>query len=266
MTLAELTARLAASAIPDPETDARLLLTHCFDISDAALRADPQRDFASDALTRALDRRLKREPLQHILGEVDFYGETYQVSADCLIPRADTELLVDEAIRLLPKNARFADLCTGSGCIAISVCAHRFDLTALAVDVSEAALSLAQTNAARNGVAEKISFFKDSVLAPALQERRFDAILSNPPYIPTAHLVQLAPELSFEPRIALDGGADGMLFYRAILQNFSAPLYLFEIGYDQREDILALAQERGLRARVLRDFGGNDRLAILEEA
>ena len=264
MTLTELTARLTAGGIPDPETDARLLLTHCCGVSDAALRADPQRDFVSDALMRAIDRRLKREPLQHILGEVDFYSETYQVSADCLIPRADTELLVEEAIRLLPKNARFADLCTGSGCIAISVCAHRPDLSALAMDISERALALAQKIAVRNGVAEKISFFKDSVIDPIAKDQRFDAVLSNPPYIPTKDLASLAPELSFEPRIALDGGEDGMLFYRSILNNFTAPLYLFEIGYDQKEAILALAKEKELRARVLRDFGGNDRLAILE--
>ena len=264
MTLFELKETLARGGIPDPETDALLLLTHVFGITNAACRADPNKDYDSPALHAAVKRRLRREPLQHILGEVWFYDEKYEVSADCLIPRADTELLVEEAIRLLPPNAHFADLCTGSGCIAVSVCAHRKDLRATAVDISEAALAIAARNAEKNGVRDRISFLHDDLLTPHAADRIvFDAILSNPPYIPTEVVGTLAPELAFEPSIALDGGADGLVFYRALLRHFHAPLFLFEIGYDQKEAILLLAKQHGYDAKVCRDLGGNDRLAVL---
>lgn len=265
MTLAELTHRLREGGIPDAETDARLLLCHFESVSPALLFAEPSRDYQSDALEAAVRRRLTREPLQHIIGTVCFFEECYEVSSKCLVPRSDTELLVEQAIRRLPKGARFADLGTGSGCIAISVLAHRKDLTALAVDISEDALSIARRNAERNGVSDRVSFVcADMLNAPATLLAGVSAILSNPPYIRAEALATLSPELAFEPRTALDGGEDGLLFYREILARFPAPLYLFEIGFDQREGILRLAEQNGLCGEVLCDLGGRDRLAVLK--
>lgn len=265
MTLLSLTKRLREGGISEADIEARLLLSHFCGVSPAALLADRARDYKSEALEAAVARRLTREPLAHILGEVGFFEESYFVSPDCLIPRSDTELLVEKAIALLPRGARFADLCTGSGCIAVSVLAHRPDLSALAVDLSDAALSLAQRNAARNGVAERIDFLKDDVLSPACLKNDFDVILSNPPYIPTEVVPTLAPELAHEPKMALDGGEDGLLFYRALLKHFSPSLFLLEIGFDQGKDIAHLGEEYGYAVTVERDLGGNDRLAILKK-
>ena len=266
MTLAELSHTLAKMGVPDPSTEARLLLSHLFDLSFAALLAEPMRSYESDALFDALARRKKREPLQHILGEVFFYGERYTVSADCLIPRADTELLVEEAIRRLPKGAVFADLCTGSGCIALSVLAHRPDLSAVAADLSDAALAVAKKNAAALGLSDRIRFFKCDLLSDPLPFDLPEHLLSNPPYISRSVLPTLAPELAYEPQMALDGGEDGLLFYRSFLSRFSPRLFLLEIGYDQGAALLSLAQSANYRAQILRDAGGCDRVAVLENA
>ena len=266
MTLKELEARLAEHGIPDPATDARLLISHLFGVSPALLLAERGRDYKSDALEDAVTRRCARVPLQHILGEVWFYGERYTVSRDCLSPRADTELLVEDACRTLPEGVCFADLCTGSGCIALSVLLHRPDLSAIAVDVSESALAIARSNAEALGLSSRVRFVLCDIIKDELSFPLPDYILSNPPYIRTDVIPTLAPELSYEPRIALDGGDDGLLFYRAMLERFSPRAFYFEIGFDQREAVCALGEEKGYRARASRDAGGCDRLVVLEKA
>lgn len=264
MTFADLKRALLDGGVSDADTEARLLLCHLFGISSASLYAEPERDYDSEALNDTLSRRLAREPLAYILGEAAFFEEIYEVSPDCLIPRTDTELLVEKAIALLPKGIRFADLGTGSGCVAISVLAHREDLSAVAVDVSEDTLSLASRNAKRNGVWERFSPLLADMRAKSVSlASGVGAILSNPPYIERRVIDTLDPELSFEPRIALDGGEDGLDFYRAILSGYSVPLYLFEIGFDQGNALRALAKEHGLSASIYQDLGGRDRVAVL---
>ena len=225
--------------------------------------------FDGKARERALACRLAREPLQYILGQWWFYRECYEVSADCLIPRSDTEILVEEAIRLLPQNARFLDLCTGSGCVAISTLANRPDLSAIAVDFFEPTLALATRNAVRNGVEERISFVRADVLqAPQITER-FDAILANPPYIPNAVVPTLQREVQREPAAALCGGNDGLDFHRSILKNWRTVLkkdgfLLLEIGYDQAQALTSLAAQCGLGCTVKKDLGGCDRVVLLQ--
>lgn len=263
MTLRETTARLREAGIENADWEARLLFCHfgAFRASDL-IGTDP--DLSVPAFQDALNRRLAREPLQYILGEVGFCHERYLVSPACLIPRPDTELLVEEAIRRLPHGGIFADFCTGSGCIAISVLCARTDLTADAYDISEDALAMARKNAVRNGVADRIRFHTCDLLSET-PVGRWDAILSNPPYIPTETVDTLLPELTHEPRIALDGGPDGLDFYRAILGGISVPLCLFEIGYDQKEEIVRLGVAHGYRTEVLTDLGGNPRCAVLKQ-
>lgn len=265
MTLAELSRLLSTGGVPDPDTDARLLISHLFGVSPAALYADRERSYESDALRLAVKRRLAREPLQYILGEAAFFEELYEVSPDCLIPRADTELLVEKAIALLPSGAHFADLGTGSGCVAISVLAHRGDLSAAALDVSESALALATRNAEKNGVSDRFTPILSDMRAPLpASAGNVTAILSNPPYIAAAVVDTLERELFFEPRLALDGGDDGLDFYRAILDTHKVSLYLFEIGFDQGAALTALAQERGLFCEIFKDLGGRDRVAVIK--
>ncbi len=264
MTFLSLKNQLKQAGIEEADTEARLLLSHFFGISPAALYAEPLREYESEDLTVALARRLAREPLAYILGEIAFFEESYLVNSNCLIPRADTELLVEKAIELLPHGAHFADLCTGSGCIAISVLTHRKDTSALAADISDAALAIAQKNAERNGVSSRLTFIKEDILSPkVLKKDSFDVILSNPPYIRADVVPTLAPELSFEPSLALCGGDDGLIFYRKMLSYFSPALFFFEIGYDQGEALYRLGKENGFTAEICKDAGGNDRLAIL---
>ncbi len=224
--------------------------------------------FSGEALDAAVARRVAHEPLQYILGEWGFWRETYEVSPDCLVPRPDTEHLVERAIALLPKGARFLDLCTGSGCVAISTLCSRPDTTALALDVFEGTLALATRNAVRNGTSDRVQFLQADVLKTPPSMGQFDAILSNPPYIATDVVDTLSKEVQCEPRAALDGGVDGLVFYRAILTAWRPLLrpggfFLFEIGYDQGNQLRTLAREVGLAAEVFRDYGGNDRVVLI---
>lgn len=226
--------------------------------------------FTSAAERNDAYRRLgAREPLAYILGEWYFYGETYRVTPDVLIPRSDTEILVETAIKRIPRGSVFADLCTGSGCIAVSVLCHRPDLTAIAVDISDSALRIAQENAVINGVDKRVKFISgditsDSFAESLINSRKFDALLSNPPYIMSGVIGKLESEVLAEPLIALDGGNDGLRFYRALkhLRNNilkSGGITLLEIGYDQAESILRLF----CGGEILKDYGGNNRVFII---
>ena len=264
MTLDGLTLRLKDVGVPDPKTDAALLIRHFCGVSAAALLADRGRDYTSAALEAAVAARLKRTPLQYIIGETAFFDETYRVTPDVLIPRADTETLVEEAIARIPKGAAFGDLCAGSGCVGISILAHRPDLTATAVDVSSEALSIAAENAERNGVSDKLGCMRFDLLSgkhPRLA--RLPVLVANPPYILSSVMPSLEKEVKEEPALALDGGEDGLRFYRALLSFYSPSLFLFEIGYDQAEAVSALGREKGYFPTVKKDAGGRDRVVIL---
>ena len=180
--------------------------------------------------------------------------------------------MVELAIKYLPAGAYFADFCTGSGCIVTAVLANRPDTTAVAVDAFENTLAMARKNCEANGVGERVSLILRDLLQPldGAFERKFDCILSNPPYIPTEVVKGLAPELAHEPQVALDGGADGMRFYRHFLSESEKVLkdkgfWLFEIGYDQEQAIRDLSAELGFACSVERDLGGNPRVAIVRK-
>ena len=188
-------------------------------------------------------RRSRREPLQHILGSQEFYGMEFEVSSDVLIPRHDTETLVHEALKRMPGAVSVLDIGTGSGCIAVSL-ARQLPLAAVtAIDISGAALTVARRNAERNGVA--IEFLQGSLCEP-VTGRWFDLIVSNPPYIPRGDIEQLEPEVrDFDPRGALDGGADGLDIYRVLIPSALYCLnpsgwLLLEVGAGQAGDVAGL--------------------------
>jgi len=272
MTYSDICARLRAAGVENAEWDAQLLIERACGADGLAILGEPNRDYDGEWLEAAVLKRCAGEPLQYLLGEWEFYRQTYEVTPACLIPRPDTEILVEEAIRLLPEGAFFADLCTGSGCIAISTLAERPDTSALAVDLSAEALEVAKRNAVKNGVASRFFAERDDVLrlSEALLTRypRPTAILSNPPYIRTEVLQTLSREVLREPRMALDGGEDGLLFYRALLTLASRWLAdggfcLWEIGFDQGDSVSSMADELGFSCSLRRDYGGCDRVAIL---
>ncbi len=275
MTRADIEKRLARAGIAECREEAMILFCHFAGVSRAMALAEGGLDCADGALEAAVLRRERGEPLAYILGVAYFCNEEYEVSPDVLIPRADTERLVEEAVSRLPKNGRFADLCTGSGCIAISTLAARPDALADAYDISPAALALAKRNAARNGVEKRVFFHECDLLAThgapenALFPRApYDLILSNPPYLSSAEIAALDPSVSCEPTLALDGGDDGLTFYRHFLDACASLLapagaFLFEIGWEQGEALRALGAAHGFSVAILADLGGRDRVAVL---
>ena len=267
MKLSEAARLLSEAGISACREEARRLFSHIEGVPEYALIAsDPES--TSEAFAEAVARRCKREPLQYIIGEVGFYKETYKVTPDCLIPREDTEVLVDYAVKNLPSRARILDLCTGSGCIAISTVKNSQGTTAKALDISEGALRLAKENASLNGVAERVEFICHDVLSESIPSGSFDAILSNPPYVKDSVYPELEAEIHREPKIAFVGGEDGGDFYRHIAKFYKNSLtecgfIAFEIGYDQKLLIEDIAAAENMACEIKYDLSGNSRVAIL---
>lgn len=225
----------------------------------------PLNDSELAAYRALVTRRARREPLQHILGSQEFCGLDYEVSADVLVPRHDTELLVTEAVTRRPEALSVLDIGTGSGCIAVSLQQRLSGATVTATDISEAALAVAGRNAEKHGA--RIEFLHGSLFAP-VAGRRFDLIVSNPPYIPTADIGALDQEVrDFDPRTALDGGADGLHIYRSLVPAAVGHLnlggwLLVEIGIGQAGYIVPLFRQTGSFCEpiVAVDSGGIERV------
>ncbi len=269
MTRTELIAALEKAGEEDAASEAAILLDGLFGVSAASALIDRNREYDSAILGGAIERRKNNEPVQYIVGKAYFCNEVYYLNADCLIPRADTELLVLEAARLAPKNGCFADLFCGSGCVGISLASMRGDLGGVGVDISEGALEMAKKNAHVNGVSERVSFIYGDVAAAPLGNAKYDIITANPPYITAEEMCALDPEVLREPHLALYGGEDGLDLFCAMLDSCAANLadggyILCEIGCRQGEDACRIASEHGFDCKILRDFGGNPRVAKMK--
>ena len=256
---------LAQAGVPDPAVDAAFLLSHVTGTPHLLLRAEGWRELTQSQLTdyqALIDRRCQREPLQYILGETEFMGLTFHVEPGVLIPRADTEILVEKALAWMKPGARVLDIGTGSGAIAVSLAKLGRPAQVTAVDVSDRALEIARRNAERNGAT--VEFVKSDCFS-ALKGRKYDMIVSNPPYISEDEMRGLMPEVTREPELALFGGADGLDFYRRISRE--APEYLneggcllFEIGWLQKDAVSALVKAHIGEPFALRDYGQNWRV------
>jgi len=243
--------------IPSPRLDAELLVGHALGVDRVRLYLDFERPLTPEerASIRALvERRRRREPVAYIIGERAFYGRMFAVGPGVLVPRPDSETLIERALELLPKDApqRVLDVGTGSGCLGLTLAAERPLAEVTLVDVSEDALHVAQQNAQRLGVADRVTALRSdlftNVTAPA---GGFDLIVSNPPYIPTADLAGLMPDvIQHEPRLALDGGRDGLDLVRTLIGGARQRLraggaLLIEIGIGQADACVALLTEAG---------------------
>ena len=258
---------LSKSGVDNPAYDAGALFMHFGGYSRIELSAKNP-DCDSDELLNAIKERARRKPLQYIIGEVGFYRESYKVSEGCLIPRTDTEILVDYAVKNLPAGSHFLDLCTGSGCIAVSTVKNAQNTTALAVDLSEKAIAAAKENARLNGVFERISFLQKDVLEDAISEDFF-AILSNPPYVTEKEYKSLEPEIYFEPKMAFVSGDSGVEFYERIVELYKDKInksgfFAFEIGFSQADALRDIACRHGFCCEIIKDYSQNDRVAILK--
>lgn len=261
---------LERAGIAEAKLDARLLLEYVCDTDYSALIAHPDRELTEKELSAYegfIDRRAKREPVAYIIGYWEFMGLKFKVTKDVLIPEQDSEFLAEEALRHMEDGFKVLDLCTGSGCIGLTILNFTNYTTAVCTDISKEALTIAGENAKRLGLTDRVEFIHTD-LFPEHLEPKADIIVSNPPYIKTPVIETLAPEVKdFEPRLALDGDEDGLTFYRRIINK--APDYLFtsgylimEIGYDQADEVKELLEKAGYYhdIEVVKDFSGNDRV------
>lgn len=261
--------RLEAAGVDQPVNDARALLEAAANVDRTAILTDPYRVLSTaqgQRLEALLARREAREPVAYILGRKGFWTLDLEVGPAVLTPRPETEHVVEAALKLAGAQARVLDLGVGSGAILLAILSERPDATGLGVDVSAAALELAQRNAAALGLAGRASF-QQGDWAENLPNGAFDIVVSNPPYIETEIIKALAPEISrYEPRIALDGGADGLDAYRAIAAELPRLLaanggFALEVGAGQAEAVAGLCAAAGLQVRpALPDLAGISRV------
>ena len=253
--------RLRDAGIEAAALEARLIAATAAGKSTEKLLRD-MRYYATDEVERRAEemvqRRLAGEPVAYITGVWEFRGLPMEVSRDVLIPRIDTEVLAELAIKYLRGtgrlDARVLDLCSGTGCIGCAIAAELPRVRVVLADVSAAAMDISRRNVERNGLGGRISFLQaDVTKQPPLMTGSFDLVVSNPPYIPTMEILTLDPSVrDYEPVWALDGGEDGLDFYRAILKNWALVIrqggeLMFEVGEDQAERVKDLMRMAGLR-------------------
>lgn len=256
--------------IPDPRREASWLLARAWGVEEITLRLHPEREVPAEVEDRYrgwLERRAAGEPAHHLTGECEFWGRVFEVSPAVLVPRPETELMIQVALELpLSPTARVLDVGAGSGCIAITLAAERPKWRVSAVDISPQALDVARANAARHAV--EIDFH-EADLTTAM-EPPLDLVVANLPYIPTADLEGLPLEVHHDPTSALDGGRDGLDLVRRLVEDLPRVLRpcggaILEIGEDQADDVATLAAVAGLGvARRIKDPGGCDRVVVLQ--
>ena len=269
--------QLTNACIAEAQLDARLLLEYICrtDRNTLLVHGDRIVSGIEEEFYRAvIDKRAKHIPLQHITGEQEFMGLSFRVNEHTLIPRQDTEILVEEVMRCMGDGMRILDLCTGSGCILLSLLKYSNECEGIGTDISGKALKKARENADALGL--DAAFLEGSLYEPLsayklkhANDTLFDIIVSNPPYIESTEIETLMPEVrDFEPRIALDGGSDGLDFYRRIIEE--APVHMrkgamifLEIGYNQAAAVSGLLKDRGFSdIEIVKDYSGNDRVAL----
>jgi release factor glutamine methyltransferase len=265
--------RLEAAGIEGPVIDARLFVEAACDATRVDIVTDPHRLVSADqeaALSGYLDRRIAREPVSHILGRKGFWKIMLRVTPHVLTPRPDSETIVDYVLKTQPEGKAFSmlDLGVGSGALMLAVLAERPAGRGLGVDVSEDALAVARDNAAVLGLAGRSAFLRGDWTA-GLGDADFDLVVSNPPYIASAVIEELEPEVrDHEPRVALDGGPDGLDAYRRLAPEILRVLrpggrFAVEIGYDQKVSVESLFRQAGAeQVFTLRDLSDRDRVVI----
>ncbi|MEW6162439.1 MAG: peptide chain release factor N(5)-glutamine methyltransferase [Nitrospirota bacterium] len=273
--LREATEFLKKCDIEDASREAEIIITHCLGIGRAAFFRDNPRIHKEELgkIDEFMERRSKREPLQYILGYVDFYGLKIKIGEGVLIPRPETELLVEEAIKIISNfefrisNFKILDLCTGSGCLALALAKEFPDAQVYGIDISEVAIRYAKENAEINGI-KNVTFLKGSLFESIAQLVTFDLIVSNPPYIRRDDLKNLQPEVKdWEPIEALDGGEDGLDYYRAIIPEAKSYLkegrcLILELGFDQADAVRKIAQDANfINISLIKDYAGIERIA-----
>ena len=263
--------RLKEAGIDQPAIDARLMLEVAAGVSRTDIITDPYRELSAEqvaTLDDYLERRARREPVSHIIGRKGFWKILLSVTKDVLTPRPETEVIVDEVLKAFPETMGFnmLDLGVGSGTMLLAILAERPAAKGLGIDISEEALAVARENAANLDLDGRLALMRGD-WTTGLGDASFDVVVSNPPYIPTADIETLQPEVrDHEPRLALDGGADGLDAYRALAPEIlrvlkPGGLFCVEIGFDQSADVEALFNAAGAQnVRTVKDLSTHDRV------
>lgn len=267
-------ARLETAGLAGPVIDARLLVEAAAEATRADIVTDPYRALTPEQEERLADylaRRERRQPVSHILGRKGFWKIMLSVTPDVLTPRPDTEVIVDYVLKKFPDETapfHILDLGVGSGAIVLSILAERPRAKGLATDISHEALAVARENAAKLGLANQIAFARGN-WTEGLADASFDVVVSNPPYIASEVIETLEPEVKdHEPRVALDGGTDGLDAYRRLAPEIlrvlkPGGLFAVEIGYDQKDAVEALFNEVGAGdVWTIKDLSTNDRVVV----
>lgn len=259
---------LQEAGIVDARNDAWLLLAMVCKVDHTYYYMHMEEELLQeqqDEYRVVIKKRAEHVPLQYITGEQEFMGLSFKVNSNVLIPRQDTETLVEEALKVIRPGMKVLDMCTGSGCILISILKNVLNVEGVGCDISKQALIVAKENAKLNNV---VATFERSDLFDHVTET-FDVIVSNPPYIRTEEIATLMPEVcQFEPVGALDGKEDGLFFYRKMIAESRKYLnpkgkILFEIGYDQGQDVSLMLKEAGYKdVQIVKDLAQNDRVVI----
>jgi release factor glutamine methyltransferase len=267
------TAHFDKRGVDAPRLASEVLLAHVLGVDRVRLYTDLDRPLekAELAAYRALiERRVEGEPLQYLTGRRDFYGRTFQVDSRVLIPRPETELLVEAVLSALPEGGapRLLDVATGSGCIAVTLAAERPEASVVATDVDEGCCALARANAEAAQVSARVDVRQGDLFAPVAAEAAFEVVVSNPPYVRTGDLAGLQAEVQREPRLALDGGPEGLSVLQRVVEGAFAHLLpggllALEIGEEQGAQVRDLLQSRGYeRVRIEVDLERRDRMAF----
>jgi len=271
MKLSEITDKLATAGIENAAYEASLLIGHFIGVSRAKILADGRNaEYSSPELEEAVAKRCTRYPLQYILGKWEFAGLEFEVNEDCLIPRPDTEVIVEEAVKALPSGGTLLDLCTGSGCIAAAVLNDTKNTVGTAVELYPKTADLARRNIEKLGLAPRCEVITGDACTDLFAEDvKFDVITSNPPYVTAEEMDGLEPELSSEPPHALTDGGDGLSIIEAIVRIYKSHLtdrgtMLIEHGASQADAVRRIAEENGMTSRCVCDYGGNDRCTVMK--
>ena len=261
--------RLKSVCGEDAIFDTDLLVEKAYQVPFGSIVIEGEKEVDEALIEPLVARRLSGEPTQYILGMWEFYGLPFYVGEGVLIPRPDTEVLVEKGLELIKgvANPKVLDLCSGSGCIAIAIKKQRPDAQVTAVELYDNAAHYLERNIALNNV--DVVLKRGDVLQPPKEEEwgEYDLILSNPPYIDKDAMAELSQEVKREPHTALFGGEDGLVFYRAIAESWLALLndsgaVAVEIGYDQGKTASEIFEAKGLKTALFQDYGGNDRVII----
>ncbi len=265
--------------IESARLEADLIVAHALSLKRIALFLDLDRplvDAELGAVRALVERRRNHEPMAYLLGEREFFGRPFSVDRSVLIPRPDTETLVEQALEFLRTKAPAGpvlDLCVGSGAVVVSLAAELPERTFVATDLSSDALAVARRNAARHGVEARVSLRQGDLFGALEPDARFACITVNPPYIGSDEMAQLAPDVrDHEPRMALDAGPDSLVFYRRLAREAGGRLLpgamlLAEVGYTQAEAVMTLWRDAGFQdVRAHRDLGGVARVVTGRQA